>query len=81
MTNDLATACRLASTASLAGGRLGLLGWFTLPDVTAFTAHDVITYDNGIARLDALVKTGLLRRATTDEAAGLSSAALYRLAD
>lgn len=76
---SLLDACRLASAASFAEGRYGLQGWFTLPDVMKYTAHGAVTYDNGIARLDALVKTGVLHRATWDEALGLSSAALYRL--
>ena len=78
-TSSLLDACRLASAASFAEGRYGLQGWFTLPDVMAVAPFGLLTYDNGIARLDALVKTGDLRRATWDEALGLSSAALYRL--
>lgn len=81
MTTDILAACKLASADSFAQGRWGLQGWFTLPDVMKHTEYNVLTYDNGIAKLDALVKQGHLRRATYQEALGLSSAALYRLVE
>jgi hypothetical protein len=81
MNPALLAACKLASAASFAQGRWGLQGWFTLPDVMDFAPSGLIGYDKGIAQLDALVKTGHLRRATWDEAVGLSSAALYRLVE
>jgi hypothetical protein len=81
MNPALLDACKLASAASFAQGRWGLQGWFTLPDVMAVAPSGLIGYDKGIAKLDALVKTGHLRRATTEEMVGLSSANLYRLVD
>ena len=81
MTNTLLDACKLASAASFAQGRYGLQGWFTLPDVMSVAPFGLIGYDKGITQLDALVKAGHLRRATYDEALGLSSAALYRLVE
>ncbi len=81
MNPALLNACKLASAASFAKGRWGLQGWFTLPDVMAVAPFGLINSDKGIAQLDALVKAGHLRRATWDEAIGLSSAALYRLVE
>ena len=81
MTTDILAACKLASTDPRIQGRWGLQGWFTLPDVMKHTEYGVLTYENGIAKLNALVKSGHLRRATWDEALGLSSAALYRLVE
>lgn len=81
MNPALLDACKLASEASFAQGRYGLQGWFTLFNVKAVAPYGVIDYNRGIAQLDALVKAGHLRRATWDEAVGLSSAALYRLVE
>ncbi len=80
-TDKILAACKLASAASFAQGRYGLQGWFHLPLVMEHSEYGVLTYENGIAKLDALVKAGLLRRATTEEMVGLSSANLYRLVD
>ena len=81
MNPTLLDACKLASAASFAQGCWGRQGWFTLSDVMAVAPSGLIGYDKGIAQLDALVKTGHLRRATTEEMVGLSSANLYRLVE
>ncbi len=81
MNPALLDACKLASTDSFAQGRYGLQGWFALPTVIHFAPFGLLTYENGIAKLDELVKAGHLHRATWDEALGLSNAALYRLVE